>query len=105
MVLDAIFGFSFKAEGIREPFKTLISQVKESGVPVISVDVPSGWNVDVGVTSPDSFQQVDALISLTAPKLCAKHFEGVHYLGGRFVPDSVLYKYKCIPPTAYEGSN
>ncbi len=26
------------------------------------------------------------LVSLTAPKLAAKHFKGVHYLGGRFVP-------------------
>ena len=28
----------------------------------------------------------DMLISLTAPKLCAKQFHGTHYIGGRFVP-------------------
>jgi hypothetical protein len=28
----------------------------------------------------------DMLISLTAPKLCAKQFHGTHYVGGRFVP-------------------
>ena len=28
----------------------------------------------------------DMLISLTAPKLCAKEYHGTHYVGGRFVP-------------------
>lgn len=28
----------------------------------------------------------DMLISLTAPKLCAKQYHGTHYVGGRFVP-------------------
>ena len=33
------------------------------------------------------------LISLTAPKVCAKYFTGIdksHYVGGRFVPMQVL---------------
>ena len=40
----------------------------------MSVDVPSGWNVDVGDVSDGkafSEPQVRALISLTAPKICA----------------------------------
>lgn len=35
----------------------------------------------------------DMLVSLTAPKLCAKQFAGSHhYLGGRFVPPQV----RCV---------
>lgn len=47
MVIDAIFGFSFKG-AIREPYLTIIKDLKASGLPVCSVDVPSGWNVDTG---------------------------------------------------------
>ncbi len=50
LVIDAIFGFSFKGD-IREPFFTAITSIKMSGVPIVSIDVPSGWNVDLGDTS------------------------------------------------------
>ena len=43
------------------------------------------------------------LISLTAPKMCARHFEGrFHYLGGRFVPPAVQEKYRLNLPS-YPG--
>ena len=42
---------------------------------------PLGWDVEKG---NDEGIQPDLLISLTAPKLCAKHFKGKrHFLGGR----------------------
>ena len=53
LVVDAIFGFSFKGE-MREPFKRIIQEVKSSGLPIVSVDVPSGWDVDSG-PSHDGF--------------------------------------------------
>ncbi|XAR62108.1 Pyridoxal 5'-phosphate synthase [Bertholletia excelsa] len=45
------------------------------------------------------------LVSLTAPKLCAKRFVGPHhFLGGRFVPPSIIDKYKLqLPP--YPGTS
>ena len=48
--------------------------------------IPSGWSVDCG--SPPSWSP-HALVSLTAPKLCAREFKGRHWLGGRFVPPSM----------------
>jgi NAD(P)H-hydrate epimerase len=37
----------------------------------------------------------ELLISLTAPKMCAQHFNGkFHYLGGRFVPPALQEKYQ-----------
>lgn len=57
---------------------------------------PSGWNVEDG--NPDGIKP-DFLISLTAPKLCAKHFKGrFHFLGGRFVPESLAQKYNLSLP-------
>ena len=48
--------------------------------------------------------QPECLISLTAPKLCAKLFKGkTHWLGGRFVPQDLAKKYElCLPP--YPGT-
>lgn len=45
------------------------------------------------------------LISLTAPKLCAKKFCGrYHILGGRFVPPKLHDKYQLQLP-AYKGTD
>ena len=42
---------------------------------------------------------------MTAPKLCAKTFKGDHhFLGGRFVPPSIVEKYNLhLPP--YPGTD
>ena len=41
----------------------------------------------------------DLLISLTAPKLCAKQFKGrFHYLGLRMVPQELAAKYRLKLP-------
>ena len=46
----------------------------------------------------------EMLISLTAPKICAKTFTGkYHYLGGRFVPKGLEQKYQMNLP-AYPGT-
>jgi len=59
-------------------------------VPIASVDVPSGWDVELGDTAEVGIHP-QMLISLTAPKLCAKFFTGKHYVGGRFVPKYFFY--------------
>ena len=68
VVLDAIFGFSFQASGdIREPFGTIINKLTQTGKPVISIDIPSGWHVEQGYQGK-GFESPECLISLTAPK-------------------------------------
>lgn len=92
LVLDSLFGFLFKPP-IREPFGELISFLATELVPVVSVDIPSGWDVDLGPPNGD-FISPEMLVSLTAPKPCAKHFKGkYHYLGGRFINDEIAQKY------------
>uniref|UniRef100_A0A7S1PH22 NAD(P)H-hydrate epimerase n=1 Tax=Percolomonas cosmopolitus TaxID=63605 RepID=A0A7S1PH22_9EUKA len=96
LVLDGIFGFSFEGD-IRDPYASIIDKVKKSNIPVFSIDVPSGWNVDEGNDTGKGFE-AQALISLTAPKMCAKSFKGMHYLGGRFVPPSLAREFDLDLP-------
>lgn len=108
IVVDALFGFSFRGPTIRAPFPAVISAINSAqDAHVISVDVPSGWDVDKGNTAPGCGVRIpDALISLTAPKLCAKALgkDTVHYVGGRFVPDALCEELNIRLP-AYEGTN
>ncbi|KAJ6842771.1 pyridoxine/pyridoxamine 5'-phosphate oxidase 1, chloroplastic isoform X1 [Iris pallida] len=111
LIVDAIFGFSFHGKP-RQPFDDLIQRLvslHEVDAPkrkseIISIDIPSGWHVEEGDLEGDGVKP-DMLVSLTAPKLCAKKFAGPHhFLGGRFVPPAIIDKYKLkIPP--YPGSS
>uniref|UniRef100_A0A8C3JWI5 NAD(P)H-hydrate epimerase n=1 Tax=Calidris pygmaea TaxID=425635 RepID=A0A8C3JWI5_9CHAR len=96
LVVDAIFGFSFKG-AVREPFGSILDTLEHITVPIASIDIPSGWDVEKG--KADGLQP-DMLISLTAPKKAAKHFTGrYHFLGGRFVPPALQEKYALnLPP-------
>ena len=98
VVVDALFGFSFKPP-VRPSFADLLRALSGTKTPVASVDVPSGWDVEKGDVSGAGLMPA-LLISLTAPKVCSRHFEGrFHYLGGRFVPRAVQEKYRLnLPP-------
>ncbi len=94
VVLDAIFGFSFSGP-VREPFREAIDLLKNDSVvefefrrkrpPIVSVDIPSAWDVEQGNVNKSFVPQV--LLSLSAPKLGSAQFKGRHFLGGRFIPD------------------
>ena len=102
-VIDAIFGFSFSGEP-REPFASIIRSLATTKTPTLAVDVPSSWNIATG--PPDDGQvgtdyMPTALISLSAPKECSRHFTGRHFLGGRFLDAEFAKEYE-LPP--YPGS-
>nr|XP_023020633.1 NAD(P)H-hydrate epimerase isoform X1 [Leptinotarsa decemlineata] len=95
-IVDAIFGFSFKPP-IRRTFVPIIDYMKRTKLPIISIDIPSGWDVNEG--KPDGGIEPEMLISLTAPKKCAESFTGkYHFLGGRFVPKRLQDKYNLQLP-------
>ncbi|PFH38058.1 putative apolipoprotein A-I binding protein [Besnoitia besnoiti] len=96
LVVDCIFGFSFRG-ALRPPFDSVLRTLKAANIPVLSVDIPSGWDVEQGNVTGDGLEP-QYLISLTAPKLCAKYFGGVHFVGGRFVPASMIEKYNLVLP-------
>ncbi|KAL0416957.1 UNVERIFIED_CONTAM: Pyridoxine/pyridoxamine 5'-phosphate oxidase 1, chloroplastic [Sesamum latifolium] len=112
IIVDAIFGFSFQGNP-RPPFDDLIismaslnahNQDHQKSPVIVSVDIPSGWHVEDGDRSGNGIKP-DMLVSLTAPKLCARTFSGpYHFLGGRFVPPSAMQKYKLRLPT-YPGTS
>ena len=95
VVLDAIFGFSFKPP-VRAPFDAALPLIARSGLPIVSVDIPSGWDVEGGADADGApagasgqgrlVLYPDVLVSLTAPKEGVRKFTGRHFLGGRFVP-------------------
>ncbi|GAA5946431.1 hypothetical protein JCM3765_000238 [Sporobolomyces pararoseus] len=98
VVLDCVFGFSFHPPA-RAPFVTVLQAFKETDKPILSVDIPSGWDVEEG-NANDEFTP-DAILSLTAPKKGIKSFVesgGKHFLGGRFVPDKIQIEYKLNLP-------
>jgi len=100
LIVDAIFGFSFSpSSGIREPYKALIERMVSSGIPVASIDVPSGWDVQQGDMAGTGLKP-DMLISLTAPKECSRGFRGRHHiLGGRFIPPAISERFGLhLPP-------
>jgi NAD(P)H-hydrate epimerase len=103
VVLDAIFGFSFRPP-VRAPFDVALPLISRAGLPVVSVDIPSGWDVERGDAADDEDSEgrqgrgsrnsnasrvvalrPDVLVSLTAPKEGVRKFAGRHFLGGRFV--------------------
>ncbi|XP_011191093.1 NAD(P)H-hydrate epimerase [Zeugodacus cucurbitae] len=103
LIIDALFGFSFKPP-VRETFIPITEILQNTKTPIASIDIPSGWDVEKGKIREEDFEP-DLLISLTAPKLCAKLFKGkYHYLGGRFVPPTLQEKYQLNLP-AYIDCN
>lgn len=61
-----------------------------------------GWDVENG--NPDGLKP-ELLISLTAPKKCAKLFQGkYHFLGGRFIPPEMASRYELSLPD-YPGTD
>ncbi|KAL3374686.1 hypothetical protein AABB24_006265 [Solanum stoloniferum] len=112
ILVDAIFGFSFHGSP-RPPFDDLIQRLvalkingdtHQKSPAIISIDIPSGWHVEEGDLSGEGIKP-DMLVSLTAPKLCAKRFSGSHhFLGGRFVPPSIRNKFNLQLP-AYPGTS
>lgn len=91
VVLDAIFGFSFKPP-VRAPFDDALKLITDSKLPVVSVDIPSGWDVEDGNAAGVGLEP-DVLISLTAPKEGSREFKGRHFLGGRFVSKYVVPRF------------
>jgi NAD(P)H-hydrate epimerase len=86
-----VVGFGFSGQ-VRSPFDDVLNSMKHSDIPIISIDVPSGWDVD---NVDNQGMEPEMLVSLTAPKLCAKTFRGkYHFLGGRFIPESVKYIFR-----------
>ena len=102
IIVDALFGFSFTGPA-RQPYSSIINYLATTKTPIISVDIPSGWNVDNGDEYKTGFVPT-SVISLTTPKKCMAGYNGIHYVGGRFVPPSIASSFKLNLPV-YGGND
>ena len=105
VLIDAVFGFSFAGD-VRPPFDDCLGRMRalqRRGAKLVSVDVPSGWDVMLGGQAADALQP-DMLVSLTLPKEGVKgaSFPDGHYVGGRFVPPAMARELDLTLPT-YPG--
>jgi NAD(P)H-hydrate epimerase len=111
--VDALFGFSFKG-AVRAPFVEVLNALvaltnQEPCRPfTVSLDIPSGWDVDAGAPDDEDIYAPDLLISLTAPKQCCATFDDptrgesrprvkrmaqTHVVAGTFLTDALCKKY------------
>lgn len=106
VAVDALFGFGFRGSP-RAPYDEVVARLAREPR-LVSVDVPSGWEVDRETEGPGAgagevVLRPDVLVSLTAPKPCARRFRGsAHFCGGRFVPPALAERYGLQLPR-YEG--
>lgn len=68
LLLDAVVGTGFKPP-LRGPAATLRDLVNAVTVPVVAVDLPSGWDSDSREFSAACAYRADAVVTFTAPKL------------------------------------
>lgn len=109
-VVDSIFGFSFKPPIKKGVYSDIIEKLAQNqhNFKTISIDSPSGWDVDNGpIVSENGLKlDPDMLISLTYPKLCSKFLkpEASHYCGGRFISEKFAKEFGIIPLNYEPGS-
>ncbi|NWY97656.1 YJEN3 protein, partial [Loxia curvirostra] len=102
-VVDAVLG----AEGTEgtegtEPCAAILATLQHVRIPIVSLDVPSGWAAGSGGSGAIS---PDVLVSLLAPKEVTRRFRGRrHFLAGRFVPEELRRKFG-LGPAEYPGSD
>ena len=92
LLIDAVVGTGFRPplRGLPEVARALVNEL---GVPVVAVDLPSGWDADSTEQTVAGAYRADAVVTFTAPKLA--HVFG-YLTGGPVVvapigsPDSVV---------------
>ena len=85
LVVDAVFGTGFRgaAEGLAAG---VIEAMNSSGVPILSVDIPSGVNGDSGVVE-GPVVRAKKTVTFVAPKVGLVQFPGAGYVGELEVVD------------------
>ncbi|XP_069864059.1 yjeF N-terminal domain-containing protein 3 [Dipodomys merriami] len=91
LVVDAVLG---PGEGPAEAggaCARALAVLKLLSIPLVSLDVPSGWDAEAG-GGEDGLRPA-VLVSLAAPKRCAARFSGPHFVAGRFLPDDLRRRF------------
>lgn len=91
LVVDALLGVGFDGADIRPQYWNIFEMMVHTELPILSIDIPSGWDLDTGPRQIDvtanTFLQPEVLVSLGVAKNGAKMFAGsFHFVGGRHLP-------------------
>ncbi|XP_030791996.1 yjeF N-terminal domain-containing protein 3 [Rhinopithecus roxellana] len=104
LVVDAVLGPGVEPGEVGGPCTRALATLKLLSIPLVSLDIPSGWDAETGSDAEDGLRP-DVLVSLAAPKRCAGRFSGRHhFVAGRFVPDDVRRKFALRLP-GYTGTD
>ncbi|XP_014401282.1 PREDICTED: yjeF N-terminal domain-containing protein 3 [Myotis brandtii] len=75
LVVDAVLGPGVEPREVGGPCTRALATLKLLSIPLVSLDIPSGWDAETGEDSEDGLRP-DVLVSLGAPKRCAGRFSG-----------------------------
>ncbi len=85
LTLDAVFGTGFTPP-VHGKVEKIIEEINNSGVPVVSVDIPSGLSADTGEVFEPSVR-ADVTVTFQFPKLCHVLFPASERCGKVYVAD------------------
>ncbi|GFT35382.1 NAD(P)H-hydrate epimerase [Nephila pilipes] len=97
-IIDALNDSKYKPQRTAT-FEKIIQVLKGLNIPICSVDVPAGW--DMEKAEEDGFTP-NVLVSLLAPKRCSQNFAGTHWVVGRVIDSDWEENFLNIP--GYKGS-
>ncbi len=93
VIIDGIIGYSLKGKPEGRA-KELIEEINASGIPVISLDAPSGLNLTDGMPE-DPTVKANATLTLALPKTCLFKHKASKYVGNIYLADI------SVPPHLY----
>jgi NAD(P)H-hydrate epimerase len=85
LVIDALFGTGMRGPAVGMPART-IEAMNDCGVPVLSVDVPSGLDADSGRAEGPCVRAA-ATVAMGLPKIGTVVYPGAQHCGALFVGD------------------
>ncbi len=105
LIIDGIFGFSLKDDP-RSPYDEIINKINHSGIPILSVDVPSGLDCETGqIMNPTV--KATYTVTLGMPKIGLDRYKdnvGKLYLGDLGIPQKAYQKLDIYTPI-FLGNN
>ncbi|WP_448547339.1 NAD(P)H-hydrate dehydratase [Thalassotalea fusca] len=84
-IVDCLFGIGFKGE-LAGNYALCATQVNQTAIPVISVDIPSGLNATSGTPAKTCIKATHT-VTFIAPKLGLVTGNALHYTGKLFLAD------------------
>jgi hydroxyethylthiazole kinase-like uncharacterized protein yjeF len=97
LIVDALFGTGFEGE-ISGYLKNLVEDINESGIPVLSVDMPSGLHSDTGQFT-GTCVQATRTVTMALPKI------GHFFFPGKAMSGKVSVVDIGVPPPVVEEEN